>query len=166
MFSRGNHRRSASPEPDVYVFSQQLDEAYRRTVANFSANDAVRGGQVKGHDTLILTGLDRLEGPPSCIALRDHVHDVLPRVDLPELLLEIHARAGFAHKFTHITPATLSRRPRGSTRGIGLGRQCDCAVEYPLCGLVAASLNTGIEHLRQLLFLERLGDFGAEAPDE
>jgi len=95
--------RSESPEPELHALSQQLDEAYRRTAANFSANDAVRVEQVKGRDTLILTGLDKLEEPPSCIALRDHVRDLLPRVDLPELLLEIHARTGFAHEFTHIS---------------------------------------------------------------
>jgi hypothetical protein len=27
----------------------------------------------------------------------------LPRVDLPEVLLEIHARTGFAHEFTHVS---------------------------------------------------------------
>jgi TnpA family transposase len=63
----------------------------------------VRVEQVKGRDTLILTGLDKLEEPPSFIALRDHLRDLLPRVDLPEFLLEIHARTGFAHEFTHIS---------------------------------------------------------------
>jgi len=36
-----------------------------------------------------LTGLDRLEEPPSLVALRQAVSDRLPQVDLPELLLEI-----------------------------------------------------------------------------
>ena len=98
--------RSESPEPELHALSQQLEEAYRRTAANFSANDAVRVEQVKGRDTLILAGLDKLEEPPSLIALRDHVRDLLPRIDLPELLLEIHTRTGFAHEFTHISEGT------------------------------------------------------------
>jgi uncharacterized protein DUF4158 len=62
--------RSESPEPELHALSQQLDEAYRRTAANFSANDAVRVEQVKGRDTLeIITiyGILRLssqEAPP------------------------------------------------------------------------------------------------------
>ena len=95
--------RSESPEPELHALAQQLETAYQRTVANFPANAAVRVAQVKGRDTLTLTGLDKLEEPPSLLKLRDAVLRRLPRVDLPELLLEIHARTGFAHAFTHIS---------------------------------------------------------------
>ena len=54
---------------------------------------------------LVLTGLDRLEEPPSLVALRQAVSDRLPQVDLPELLLEIDARTGFADAFTHASEA-------------------------------------------------------------
>jgi TnpA family transposase len=95
--------RSESPEPELRALAQQLETAYQRTVANFPANAAVRVEQVKGRDTLTLTGLDKLEEPPSLLKLRDAVLRRLLRVDLPELLLEIHARTGFAHAFTHIS---------------------------------------------------------------
>jgi hypothetical protein len=49
---------------------------------------------------LVLTGLERIEEPASLIALREAVMTRLPRVDLPELLLEIDARTGFAGAFT------------------------------------------------------------------
>jgi hypothetical protein len=42
-----------------------------------------------GKDELVLTGLDKLEDPPSLIRLREAVNARLPRVDLPEILLEI-----------------------------------------------------------------------------
>jgi TnpA family transposase len=95
--------RSESPEPELHALAEQLAAAYQRTAANFPANDAVRVAQVKGRDTLTLSGLDKLEEPPSLLKLRDAVLRRLPRVDLPELLLEIHARTGFAHTFTHIS---------------------------------------------------------------
>jgi hypothetical protein len=104
--------RSESPAPELHALSHQLDAAYRRTAANFSTNDAVRVERVKGRDTLILTGLDKLDEPPSCLALRDQVRALLPRVDLPELLWAIHARTGFAHEFTHIS--------EGAARGADL----------------------------------------------
>jgi hypothetical protein len=53
-----------------------------------------------------VTGLDKLEEAPSLLRLRDHVLTRLPRIDLPELLLEIHTRTGFAHAFTHISEGT------------------------------------------------------------
>ena len=77
---------SESPEPALHTLAHQLDEAYQRTAANFPTNAAVRVEHVNGRDTLTLTGLDKLEDPPSLITLRDHVLALLPRVDLPELL--------------------------------------------------------------------------------
>ena len=92
-----------SPEPELQALAQELDTAYQRTAANFSTNAAVRIEPVQGRDTLTLTGLDTLDEPPSLLKLRDAVLARLPRVDLPEVLLEIHARTGFAHEFTHIS---------------------------------------------------------------
>src|SRR5713101_5879858 len=95
--------RSEAPEPELHALAHQLDTAYQRTAANFSTNAAVRIDQVNNRDTLTLTGLDKLEEPASLRTLREEVLTRLPRVDLPELLLEIHARTGFAHAFTHIS---------------------------------------------------------------
>jgi Tn3 transposase DDE domain len=90
-------------EPALQALVQQLDAAYRATAAHFPTNTAVRVERSRGRDTLTLTGLDKLDEPPSLITLRDQVQSRLPRVDLPEVLLEIHARTGFAHEFTHIS---------------------------------------------------------------
>ena len=81
-------------------------------------------------DTLTLTGLDKLEEPASLRTLREQVLTRLPRVDLPELLLEIHARTGFAHAFTHISE--------------GDARVADLPVS--LCAvLLAEACNIGLE---------------------
>ncbi len=93
--------RKESPEPELKALAEQLETAYQRTATNFFTNDAVRVEQVDGRDTLTVTGLDKLDEPPSLLALRDQVQALLPRVDLPEVLLEIHARTGFANEFTH-----------------------------------------------------------------
>jgi TnpA family transposase len=123
----GRHERF---EPELQTLTQQLDAAYQNTAANFPTNAAVRVEQVKGRDTLTLTGLDKLDEPPSLLALRDQVHARLPRIDLPELLLEIQARTGFAHAFTHISEGEA----RVSDLPISL-----CAV------LLAEACNIGLE---------------------
>jgi TnpA family transposase len=122
--------RSELPEPELHALVQQLDTAYQRTAANFPTNAAVRVEQVKGRDTLTLTGPDTLEEPASLVTLRDHVLARLPQVDLPEVLLEIHARTGFAHEFTHISEGTA----RVADLPISL-----CAV------LLAEACNIGLE---------------------
>ncbi len=122
--------RHESPEPELHTLAQQLDSAYRRTAENFSTNTSVRIEQVQGRDTLTLTGLDKLDEPLSLLKLRGEVLARLPRVDLPEVLLEIHARTGFAHEFTHLSEGAA----RAEDLPISL-----CAV------LLAEACNIGLE---------------------
>jgi hypothetical protein len=87
--------------------ARRFDEAYRSTAARFP-QPSVRIEQVKNRagvaqDTLILTGLDKVEEPESLRLLRHCVARRQPLVDLPELLLEIQARTGFASEFSHMS---------------------------------------------------------------
>ena len=84
------------------LFSQ-LNEAYNRASANFKDNAALRIEIKDGKEQLILTGLDKLSEPPSLITLKRQVGAMLPRIDLPELLLEIDAKTSFTKEFTHIS---------------------------------------------------------------
>ena len=81
---------------------------------------------------LVVTALDKLEEPPSLVRLRDAVAARLPRVDLPELVLEIEARTGFVDAFTHASEA-------GSRIG-GLGTSISAVP-------IAEACNTGFEPL-------------------
>ena len=84
------------------LFSQ-LNEAYHRASANFKDNAAVRIEIKDGKEQLVLTGLDKLPEPSSLITLKRQVKAMLPRIDLPELLLEIDAKTSFTKEFTHIS---------------------------------------------------------------
>ncbi len=95
--------RSETPAVELERLAGDLDDAYRRTAAGLSANTAARIEPTRGHDTLVLTGLDKLEEPASLVELRGLVEALLPRVDLPELLLEVNAWTGFAGHFTHVS---------------------------------------------------------------
>jgi TnpA family transposase len=97
--------RQSSVEGELDTLAKDLDAVYRRTLANLPANIAVRIESVAGRDTLTLTPLDKLDEPPSLQTLRQAVSALCPRVDLPEALLEIHARTGFADEFTHLSEA-------------------------------------------------------------
>jgi TnpA family transposase len=90
-----------TPEKELARLGQQLNEAYERTAQNLPTNAAVRIEQENGRDTLTISQLDKLEEPDSLQRLRQQVAALLPRVDLPEVLLEIHAKIGFLDEFTH-----------------------------------------------------------------
>ncbi|MHC4686967.1 MAG: Tn3 family transposase [Planctomycetota bacterium] len=124
--------RSSDAKEELAALSHELDIAYRRTAENLPTNAAVSIENKDGHDTLTLTGLDKLDEPPSLIALRDGVADLLPRLDIPEVLLEIHAKTGFADEFTHISEANA----RVEDLPISI-----CA------GLLAEACNIGIDPL-------------------
>jgi hypothetical protein len=70
------------------------------------ANPAVRFETIAGKSESVLTPPDKLDEPPSLVALRAEVKSRMPRVDLPEILLEIAARTGFAEAFMHLTEHT------------------------------------------------------------
>jgi TnpA family transposase len=95
----------SSPDQVIQTLSTELDAAYRRVADRFSKNEAVRVEQKNGKPSLTITNLDKLDEPGSLLELRERISELMPRVDLAELLLEIQAKTGFADEFTHVTEA-------------------------------------------------------------
>jgi TnpA family transposase len=123
---------SPSAEEMLRVLSRQLDQTYRAVAANLPSNTGARVEKVDGVDELVVTAIDKLNEPASLIKLREQVNARLPRVDLPEVLLEIVARTDFTSRFTHVSE-------RGS-------RMQDLPTS--LCAsLIAEACNTGPEPL-------------------
>jgi TnpA family transposase len=91
-----------SPTAELSQLKQQLDEAFHRTANNLPSNTAIQiEANQKGNDTFTVSNLDKLEEPDSLKALKKLVARLLPRIDLPEALLEIHAKTGFMDEFIH-----------------------------------------------------------------
>src|SRR5215469_14681270 len=81
-----------SAEETITALSRELDQTYRTVARNLSLNPGARVEQVDGKDDLVVSPLDKLDEPDSLVKLREAVNARLPRVDLPEVLLEIAAR--------------------------------------------------------------------------
>jgi TnpA family transposase len=124
--------RSETAMPELERLTNELDTAYRRTAAGLSANAAARIQRAGGQDRLVVTGLDKIDEPATLVELRGLVDALLPRVDLPELLLEVNAWTGFASQFTHVS--------EGAARVENLPISI-CAV------LLAEACNIGLEPL-------------------
>ena len=123
---------SANPEPTLHAIANELDRTYRAVAARLPSNPAVRFETTGDKQELVLSPLDKLEEPASLLALREKVAGMLPRVDLPELILEVSARTGFTDAFVHISERTA--------RAVDLHISV-CAV------LMAEACNTGLEPL-------------------
>jgi TnpA family transposase len=99
--------RSLTPQSELAELAQQLDDAYRRTAA-LLPSETTRIEQVttatgQEETQVVFSPLERIPEPESLQRLRLRVQRRLPAVDLPELLLEIHLRTGFADEFTHVS---------------------------------------------------------------
>jgi hypothetical protein len=87
-----------TPQAFVVTLQEELDAAYARTLEGLRGEHPIF--QV-AHGAIDLRKLDALDEPASLKALRGRVEAMLPDADLPELLLEIAARARFTEAFTH-----------------------------------------------------------------
>ena len=134
-----SHGVSASGPEEPARMAGRPDAAYRATAARLPGNASVRiETAADGTAALSLSALDRLDEPASLMALRAAAAARMPRVDLPEILLEMHARTGSAAGVTH-----------ASKRGARAGDLASsfCAV------LLAEACNT---ELKPLISLEAL----------
>ena len=80
---------SLSAEETLVGLGRQLNHVYRQVAANLASNQLARVESVEGKDELVLTALDKLDEPQSLVRLREEIARRLPRVDLPEILLEV-----------------------------------------------------------------------------
>jgi len=111
-----------------------LDATYKKVAANFNDNDAVEVDHSGKYPSLTITNLDKLDEPASLIILREQVSNLIPSVDLTELLLEIHTHTGFLGEFTHVSESNA----RADDLPVSI-----CAV------LIAEACNIGFEPLSQ-----------------
>ncbi|MEU0397191.1 Tn3 family transposase [Streptomyces sp. NPDC006208] len=89
---------SGSADEHLGELEVLLDEMYAHVAEGLPQNAAV--GILEGK-----IRLDRLEAEPEPVGFKpvhDAVQAMLPRVDYPELLLEVHARTGMFDPFEHI----------------------------------------------------------------
>lgn len=124
----------SSAEEALKPLAKELDAAYKRTSKRWNDNNSVRIENFAGQERLVLTPLDKLEESISLIHLRKRVQSLLPRTDLPELLLEVDRWTGFTKEFIHIN--------QGGTRVNDLTVSI-CAV------LIAQACNIGLEPVVQ-----------------
>ncbi len=120
------------PDEAITGLAHQLDTTYRQVAANFADNQAVKLDMSGKHPALTVSHFDKLAESPSLAQLSQQVDNLMPRVDLTELLLEIHAHTGFADEFTHVSEANA----RADSLSISI-----CAV------LLAEACNIGLEPL-------------------
>lgn len=123
---------SAVADEELERLAARLDLAWRETAVRAPDNAALSLAAMEDGVDLSVAPLERVAEPPSLRALREAVEERLPRLDLPELILEMHMRTGFADRFTHAS--------EGGSRAAELSTSVSAV-------LLAEACNTGFEPL-------------------
>lgn len=113
--------------------SIKLENSYQDVIERLSQNDAVEiVKNNKGKDRIKLSRLEKLDEPESLKILKDKVDSLMPRIDFPELLLEVDHMSDFTDECTHISD--------NNSRVSG--------IEVSLCAVIMAeACNIGLEPL-------------------
>src|SRR5271166_320442 len=95
----------ADPGAHLRKLAGDLGEVYRELAGSLDANPAVaiRGGRLSP------AKLEAAPLPEAYPAVHDAVMKMLPRIDYPELLLEVHGHTGMFDAFGHISGSTSRR---------------------------------------------------------
>ncbi|WP_164903626.1 Tn3 family transposase [Nonomuraea polychroma] len=135
----------ADPAEHLAALADLLDDAFKQVGASLASNDAARisGGK------LSLARMEAAPHPEGFAAVHDAVAAMLPRIDYPELILEVNARTGFLDAMPHIS-GSLARRDDLdlSLAALLVARSCNIGltpVAKPGTAALGASRLTGVE---------------------
>jgi TnpA family transposase len=95
----------ADPRGHLAELADVLDGAFKQVGAGLATNDAARIKDGK----LSLARLEAAPPPEGFAAVHDAVAAMLPRIDYPELLLEVNARTGFLDAMPHLSGSEARR---------------------------------------------------------
>jgi TnpA family transposase len=136
------------PDAHLAELAGALDAAYRDVAA-----------QLPEHPTLAVDvegarlHLDRLEAevePPTLVALRETVARMLPHVDLPELLLDVHTWTGCLDEFTHLSESGVRMEDLAlSVAAVLIADACNIGLRPVSKSNVAALRRDWLSHVDQ-----------------
>lgn len=94
--------RKASPIEELTALANELNEAYLKVSKNLPTNQTVRIERQNDKDALIVTPLESLGETEGLRNLRNTTSEMMPLVDLADILMEISSKTGFAQEFRHL----------------------------------------------------------------
>jgi TnpA family transposase len=95
--------KSTDGAQEMAKLATQLDQLYRQVAKRFGQNKLVSIKKEGEFERISLSRPEKLAEGKRLVALKQQVDDLLPPLDLPDLLLEIAAITGFTDEFSHIS---------------------------------------------------------------
>ena len=95
--------RSLDAHAELDNLSRLLDATFHQVAARMPDNPDLRIEIEDGKPVIVVTPLDRVPETDSLRLLRSSVQARMPKAGIPDVLLEVMARTGFARAFTHLS---------------------------------------------------------------
>jgi Tn3 transposase DDE domain len=141
-------RLPAQPDAHLAELAADLNAGYLAVAGRLPENAAL--DVVAGGKRIRLERYRAEPEPPSSAELRDLVAKMLPRVDLPELLLEVDAWTGYLNRFTHISGAgTRIEEIRLSIAAVLVAEACNIGFRPVIKPSVPALTRDRLSHVDQ-----------------
>ena len=93
----------ATADSFIDLLRAEVDASYHQTADRFDENDALRIEEIDDQEKFVLEPLEAERDRPSLVRLREQVDALMPRIDLPDVLLEVDAWTNYTDEFTHIS---------------------------------------------------------------
>jgi hypothetical protein len=114
--------------PSAYLarLAAELDDAYQQAAEVIEQDPAVWVESTSERHKVHVARLDAVAEPEHLPKLRTAVSDLLPQVDLPEVLVEVDTWTGFTEAFTHVSGARARAADMAlSICGVLLAQACN-----------------------------------------
>lgn len=95
--------KTTNGEIEIQKLAKQLDSLYRQVAKRFGENASISIKRENDYERISLAKPSPLPESSQLEQLNEEIFSSIPRLDLPDLLLEIHQITGFAQTFTHIS---------------------------------------------------------------
>lgn len=136
-----------NPDGHLDELATTLDRSYRAVAERLPANTAV---SFDAAGELHLAPLTAVPEPASLVELRRMVTAMLPRVDLPEVLLEAASWTGFLGAFTHVSGSSARLEDLGvSVAAVLVAEACNIGLTPVTKASVAALTRDRLSHVDQ-----------------
>ncbi len=95
--------KTGDGEKEVKKLAKQLDTLYRQVAKRLTGNKSVSIKKEDDYERIHLTPPKKVPAGKRLARLKTAVTALMPELDLPDLLLEVHQLTGFADEFDHIS---------------------------------------------------------------
>lgn len=98
---------SENPDVSVQQLKDELSLSYEETIKNWSHSEMARIEQQENADRIIVSNIRKAREPKEEQLFKERIRELIPAIDLPDLLLEVNQQVNLTSHFQHTNDSTV-----------------------------------------------------------